>query len=399
MSGVLALSTGSVDAENHPKITVQQCNASKTCTTQQREIVLDSNWRWLRNNKQGQYNNCYTGNTRDPILCSSPTTCTQNCALEGANYSGTYGITASGNSVRLQFVTKGQYGTNVGTRVYLMDTASTYQMFSLLNQEFTFDVDMSNLPCGLNGALYFVQMDKDGGMSRFPSNKYGTIYCDAQCARDIKLINGECANLLDWANSPTDPEAGKGHYGTCFNEMDIWEASKMASAYTPHTCGQGGGQVRCEGSECASFDDRYSGICDKDGKTVNTNSKITVVTQIIASGGALTEIKRSYDFFGDINDFVDNGGMRAMGQALQKGMVLAMSIWDDHEAEMLWLDGSYPLDMDPSEPGITRGECAQDSEWRFVFADSGRPTYVHSTFPNASVTFSNIKYGPLNSTF
>lgn len=39
--------------------------------------------------------------------------------------------------------------------------------------------------------------------------------------------------------------------------------------------------------------------------------------------------------------------------------MLAMSIWDDHEAEMLWLDGSYPLDMDPSEPGITRGECAQ----------------------------------------
>lgn len=52
--------------------------------------------------------------------------------------------------------------------------------------------------------------------------------------------------------------------------MDIWEASKMASAYTPHTCGQGGGQVRCEGSECASFDDRYSGICDKDGCDFNS---------------------------------------------------------------------------------------------------------------------------------
>ena len=36
-------------------------------------------------------------------------------------------------------------------------------MFHLLNQEFAFDVDVSNLPCGLNGALYFVAMDPDGG--------------------------------------------------------------------------------------------------------------------------------------------------------------------------------------------------------------------------------------------
>ena len=38
-----------------------------------------------------------------------------------------------------------------------------YEMFKLLNQEFSFEVDTSNLPCGLNGALYFVAMDADGG--------------------------------------------------------------------------------------------------------------------------------------------------------------------------------------------------------------------------------------------
>lgn len=56
-------------------------------------------------------------------------------------------------------------------------------------------LDVSNIGCGLNGALYFVSMDADGGMSRFPGNAagaaYGTGYCDAQCARDIKFINGE----------------------------------------------------------------------------------------------------------------------------------------------------------------------------------------------------------------
>ena len=56
--------------------------------------------------------------------------------------------------------------TNIGARTYVMDTTSTYKMFKLLNQEFTFDVDVSTLPCGLNGALYFVEMDADGGMSK-----------------------------------------------------------------------------------------------------------------------------------------------------------------------------------------------------------------------------------------
>ena len=67
-------------------------------------------------------------------------------------------------------------------------------MFKLKNKEFTFDVDLSTLPCGLNGALYFVSMDKDGGMSEYANNKagakYGTGYCDSQCPQDIKFING-----------------------------------------------------------------------------------------------------------------------------------------------------------------------------------------------------------------
>ena len=85
--------------------------------------------------------------------------------------------------------------SNVGTRLYLMEDDSTYQMFNLTNSEFTFDVDVSELPCGLNGALYFSAMDADGGMSQYDGNKagakYGTGYCDSQCPRDMKFINGQ----------------------------------------------------------------------------------------------------------------------------------------------------------------------------------------------------------------
>ena len=79
--------------------------------------------------------------------------------------------------------------------------------------------------CGLNGALYFVSMDEDGGLSKYSGNKagakYGTGYCDAQCPRDLKFINGE-ANAGGWVESANDPNAGVGKYGSCCTEMDIW---------------------------------------------------------------------------------------------------------------------------------------------------------------------------------
>lgn len=114
---------------------------------------------------------------------------------------GTYGITTSGDALTLKFVTDGSQ-VNVGSRVYLMAPGSTtnYQMFNALNQEFTFDVDVSQLPCGLNGALYFSAMDSDGGMAKYANNKagaqYGTGYCDSQCPRDIKFINGMVGPFL-----------------------------------------------------------------------------------------------------------------------------------------------------------------------------------------------------------
>jgi len=58
----------------------------------------------------------------------------------------------------MNLVTHGPYSTNVGGRMYMMQDDNNYQMFKLKGKEFTFDVDVSQLPCGLNGALYFVEM-------------------------------------------------------------------------------------------------------------------------------------------------------------------------------------------------------------------------------------------------
>jgi cellulose 1,4-beta-cellobiosidase len=92
----------------------------------------------------------------------------------------------------------------------------------LVNKEFTFDVDVSNLPCGINGALYFSQMDESGAKKR--DNKagaeYGTGYCDAQCPHDLKFVEGE-ANSEGWKD-------GFGKFGSCCMEMDIWEANSQS---------------------------------------------------------------------------------------------------------------------------------------------------------------------------
>lgn len=100
------------------------------------------------------------------------------------------------NSVNLKFVTQNENGQNVGSRLYFLDSSGkNYNMFKLKNRQFSFDVDVSQLPCGINGALYFTAMEADAGSSKYPNNKagalYGTGYCDAQCPRDIKYIAGK----------------------------------------------------------------------------------------------------------------------------------------------------------------------------------------------------------------
>jgi cellulose 1,4-beta-cellobiosidase len=191
-----AQQVGTNTAETHPKLTTYKCTKSG-CTSEARSITLDANWRWLHTTTG--YTNCYTGNSWNTTLCPDGKTCAANCALDGADYSGTYGISTSGDALTMKFVTTASTGTNIGGRVYLMDGDTKYKLFQLKNQEFTFDVDLSKLPCGLNGALYLVEMDQDGGLSKYSTNKagakYGTGYCDTQCPHDIKFINGEVKEI------------------------------------------------------------------------------------------------------------------------------------------------------------------------------------------------------------
>lgn len=175
----------------------------------------------------------------------------------------------------------------------------------------------------------------------------------------------------------------------------------------------------CSGAEC-----EFDGVCDKWGcgynpyalgnkdyygydKLVDTTRPFTVVTQFPADQeGTLIEYRRFYIQDGKKIDnapetsssdknwmddeycstkgdgtrrYFDLGATAAMGEAMSRGMVLALSVWWDEGGHMTWLDGD-----------TSNGPC-KDGE--------GSPDTIRENQPDAAVTFSNIKWGELDTTY
>lgn len=388
--------------EVHPELQTWECTKAKGCIAKTSKLVLDSLAHPIY-----QVNNptlgCGGGVNNGPnaTVCPDAATCAKNCIMKGISDYTKYGVWTNGSSLYLQQLLN---GLTVSPRVYLLDEGGqNYEMLKLTGKEFSFDVDETKLPCGMNGALYLSEMETNGGKSHLNTGgaAYGTGYCDAQCFVQ-PFINGE-ANI--------------GDKGLCCNEMDIWEANKEAQAFTPHTCNHTS-LYGCTGAECGS-----DGVCDKPGcgynpygygnkdyygpgLTVNTNKRFTVVTQFPADAkGNLAAIRRLYVQDGKIiknaaweingtaalnevdtaycskdgpTAFTRNGGIEGMGRALSRGMVLIFSIWWDTSGYMNWLDSG------------NAGPCS---------ATEGNPDVIEVVQPNPAVTFSAIKWGEINSTY
>lgn len=191
--------------------------------------------------------------------------------------------------------------------------------------------------------------------------------------------------------------------------MDIWEANSESTQVAPHTCSKPS-LFTCQGDECGA-----TGLCDKNGcgenpyrsgakdfygpgLKIDTQKPFTVVTQFPAENGVLQSIGRKYvqngvvfedqpknitlnDQFCTANDatmFMNLGGMKGMGDALSRGMVLALSVWWDESKFMNWLDSG------------NAGPCN---------ATEGDPKNIVKVQAAPSATFSNIKWGEIGSTF
>ncbi|KAI1801669.1 glycoside hydrolase family 7 protein [Daldinia bambusicola] len=424
---VVVVAQGIGSAETHPQLTTEKCTKGGGCVKQTTSIVLDASFHALRQvdgtASCGGYGDGGSGFNKE--LCPNGEACAKNCVLDGANYEGN-GVLAGGSVLTLNMYGEGRDGklATLTPRVYLLDAAGEdYEILRLKNQEISFDVDVSKLICGMNGAMYLAEMDRTGARGALnPAGAgYGTGYCDAQCPR-LPFINGV-------ANLDAD--------GACCNEMDIWEANSLASAFTAHACSEPG-VYACHGDElCGPL-----GVCDKSGCayntwrmgnttyygprspapgssynpdrtrfTVDTSRPFTVTTQFLTQGnpaditkGILNEVRRLYVQDGVVienapvvarnmppgdslrmshcqavaDNFENMGGLKNTGQALDRGMVLAFSIWNDDKQFMNWLDAG------------NAGPCTYEE---------GSPEIIRSKRPDTSVTFMNIRWGDLGSTY
>ena len=128
--------------------------------------------------------------------------------------------------------------------------------------------------------------------------------------------------MENWFPSETDTNSGTGKCGCCCTEIDLWEANKVASAYTidSRTPRE---QTPCNGVDCGdNGEDRFKGICDKYGCDIqphrlgthnffgpgfdfmiDSTKPVMVTTQLIATDGndhgKLTEVKQFYQKGGE----------------------------------------------------------------------------------------------------
>jgi cellulase len=204
--------------------------------------------------------------------------------------------------------------------------------------------------------------------------------------------------------------------------MDIWEANARATQIAPHPCNESGVYL-CSGTECGS-----DGVCDKNGCgwntyrldqadyygegaefDVDTTKPFTVVTQfpVDETTGKLSAITRLYVQDGvvlkaetvakeglpAVDSITDDyctasgasafdrlGALEAMGDAMTRGMVMAFSIWWSTDGSMVWLDGASQ----------GAGPCTDTEDL---------PENILAVEPEPEVTFSNLKWGEIGSTF
>jgi cellulose 1,4-beta-cellobiosidase len=162
--------------------------------------------------------------------------------------------------------------------------------------------------------------------------------------------------------------------------------------------GQFSNQYQCNQDGCGFNAYRY-GAKTFWGQTVDSKQKITVVTQFLTAGGKLSEIRRFYiqngkaipnpkvSVYGNGNfDSVNEAfckaaghqvdgwrGLGQMGASFERGHVLVFSLWDSNS--MQWLDGGG------------YGPCVESNK------------AAAEAIPGVSVTWSNLKFGDLDSTY
>jgi cellulose 1,4-beta-cellobiosidase len=442
LSTAAAQHAGSINHNDLMPFPVGECDASGKCTdSKTTKLSLDSNWRWTHLKDSSE--NCYTDNEwktkSGDVACKDgmTKTCAKDCSV-GAwpkdQWEKPYGVNKTNSGINLGYVTQGPYSLNVGSRLFITEGDDEYKQFHLIGKEVSLTVDMSNTHCGLNGAIYFVEMDKHGDKGVGENNAgaaYGTGYCDAQCPRDLKWIKGKANIKPKWVPNQKDPmhNIGEGGRGSCCAELDIWEANKKSYQLALHPMEGEDSQTVCYlDSECGSQETgkRDLGPTDRNGcymnpylmghkkfygpgdeYTINTLKPVTLVTEFrddgkgdlegvyqyyyqdgkkieqpdygLGDGNAMTAntCTETFKKFKDDDFFNPRGGMKQLSKAVKRGMTMVLSFWDDMATNMNWLDSGARGNCDPKD---------------------GDPATLRQKHPDSSFGIRHVRWGPIGST-
>ncbi len=220
---------------------------------------------------------------------------TNNFIVDAGADPASRGVEIRDNYIKLNFIHS--------PRIYMLDkTSRKYQMFNMNGKKLSFDVELENMPCDYNLALYFSEMKQN--------NNIGSGYCDAQ---------------------------GQGY--AC-SEMDIFEGNVVATHLTSHPC-QGSNCDRDGAMAEAKFNPIHGKMHVETKFFTDNNKQLTYIEQIISYNQQMTIIS--------IKETNAYGGLKQMGEAFNNGMVFILSIWTAGSGGMSWLNGhcnSYNTNVD-----------------------------------------------------
>jgi hypothetical protein len=186
--------------------------------------------------------------------------------------------------------------------------------YKLKGKTVSYMVDLSQISCSCNSALYFVTMPGIGSNGQPNPGQGGDYYCDAND------VNGE------W----------------CW-ELDVQEANMYVTQTTPHQCSQNPGTYisSCDRGGCAtnSHNMNANGMGPGSQYLINTQQPFRYAMQLTGTSMSVTMTQGSNTFKFDVCS--NNAGyVSNMNEALDYGMVMVMSYWGSTYATMQWLDGN-----------------------------------------------------------
>ena len=207
-----------------------------------------------------------------------------------------------------------------GGRAYLGDSNSnnllphSFYQLSLLGKRLSFDVDIAEVGCSCNGALYFVSMPGYNAAEQPDPGEQQDYYCDA--------------NMVG---------------GTFCPEMDVMEANKFAMASLAHTCQNPAPHYysSCDRRGCGTNVLNVDKSAFGPGKRIiDTNKLFTLSVSFMTQNDKLTAVDNQLSQGNQSIVFIvcNPDYLKSMGDDLSR-IVMSMSLRGTDSGGMSWLDG------------------------------------------------------------